>query len=123
MLSNKEKFVLKKIIKRVKSENNDYDFIDPEELFRLTHSKIEYVELGIILDSLLEKGFINNQTYVKLIDGGRQFTVTQQTLDYNEIAKKALLKFLINSVFIPIIVSAVTSCIVSVINDYFVSIK
>lgn len=123
MLSNKEKFVLKKIIKCVKSKNSDYDFIDPEELFRLTHSKIEYVELGIILDSLLEKGFINNQTYVKLIDGGRQFTVTQQTLDYNEIAKKALFKFLINSVFIPIIVSAVTSCIVSVINDYFVSIK
>lgn len=115
MLSRKEKYVLKKIIKRSKNGNPCFD--DPKELFEMVYPKITYDELGLILDSLLEKGFLYDSDYVKLLDGGRQFTIKQKAFDYSENTKKEFLKFIVCSIITPIIVSFITALLTSLVTS------
>lgn len=114
ILTNDEKRVLKTIKKLSKTQTYFDSKID---LTNKLSYKYSNSEIDMILDSLYEKGYFDKEQYTKRLKGGRSFIIIHKTKTYNEIAVKEIIRYILNSLFVPAAVALITALITSLVTS------
>lgn len=109
MLLKKEKLLLKFIITEYKIGNQ----IDTRDIYKKINLPLR--ETDLICDSLNSKGLLTK--YSTHVNGGRVFTLTYQIIDYWNSHKNDALKYVIESVAIPIIIGILSAVITNIISN------